>query len=236
MRAILLPNTPNSLILNNNNHEKAKRVLQHVRGTSDAQAEFDDLIKASSVSKTIDHPFKKIIQRKYRPQLAMAVAIPMFAQLTGINVIIFYAPILFRTIGLHESSSLLSAVVIRVVMDKYGRRVLLLIGGIQMLATQITIGGLMTALLGDHGGLSKASAYLVLVLVCIYVSGFGLSWWPLGWLIPSEIYPLEIRSAGQKTKNVPIEKMGKVWKELWFWKRILRDHQEVDKGLIKYVN
>ncbi|XVF11230.1 hypothetical protein REPUB_Repub08aG0008400 [Reevesia pubescens] len=133
--AILLPDTPNSLT-QNNNHEKAKRVLQHIRGgTSDVQAELDDLVKASSVSETIDHPFKKIIHRKYRPQLAMTIAITMFAQLTGINVITFYAPILFRTIGLHESSSLLSAVVIRVVstscifvVDKYGRRVLFMIG------------------------------------------------------------------------------------------------------------
>ncbi|XVF08499.1 hypothetical protein REPUB_Repub07fG0008500 [Reevesia pubescens] len=287
--AIILPDTPNSLIQYTNNHEKAKRVLQRIRGTNDVQAELDDLIKASSISKTIKHPFKRIIQRQYRPQLVMAVAIPMFAQLTGINVITFYAPILFRTIGLHESSSLLSAVVIRVVstscifismfvVDKQGRRLLFMIGGIQMLATQVTIGGLMTALLGDHGGLSKESAYLVLVLICIYVSGFGLSWGPLGWLIPSEIFPLEIRSAGQsitvavsfffcfligqtflamlchlksgiffffggwvalmttfvyfllpETKNVPIEKMEKVWKEHWFWKRILGDDQVDDK-------
>ncbi|XWS51575.1 hypothetical protein CRYUN_Cryun12cG0188500 [Craigia yunnanensis] len=286
--AIILPDTPNSLIQDTNNPEKAKRVLQRIRGTSDVQAELDDLINASSKSKSVNNPFKKIIQRKYRPQLVMAVGIPFFAQMTGINVITFYAPILFRTIGLHESSSLLSAVVIRVVstscifismfvVDKHGRRVLFMIGGIQMLATQITIGGFMTALLGDHGGLSKASAYLVLVLICIYVSGFGLSWGPLGWLVPSEIYPLEIRSAGQsitvavsfffcflvgqtflamlchmksgiffffggwvavmttfvyfflpETKNVPIEKMEKVWKEHWFWKRIMGD-QEDDK-------
>ncbi|KAG4155342.1 hypothetical protein ERO13_D03G106300v2 [Gossypium hirsutum] len=206
--AIILPDTPNSLIQKDNNLEKATRVLQRIRGTNDVQRELDDLLKASSISKTTKDPFKKILQRKYRPQLVMAAAIPFFAQMTGINVITFYAPILFRTIGLRESSSLLSAVVIRCfnvgctfismfVVDKQGRRVLFMLGGIQMLATQVTIGGFMTALLGDHGGLSKASAYVVLVLICIYISGFGLSWGPLGWLVPSEIYPLEIRSAGQ---------------------------------------
>ncbi|XVE63864.1 hypothetical protein DITRI_Ditri07aG0055400 [Diplodiscus trichospermus] len=287
--AIILPDTPNSLIQNTNNHEKAKRVLQRLRGTTDVQAEFDDLIKASSISKTINHPFRKIIQRKYRPQLVMAAAIPCFAQMTGINVITFYAPILFRTIGLKESASLLSTVVIRVfstscifvamfAVDKYGRRVLFMIGGIMMLATQLTIGGLLTALFGDHGTLSKVSAYIVLVLICIYVCGFGLSWGPLGWLVPSEIFPLEIRSAGQsitvavgllfaflvgqtflvmlchmksgiffffggwvaamtlfvylllpETKNVPIEKMEKVWKEHWFWKNIVSDQVDDEK-------
>ncbi|OMO98217.1 Sugar/inositol transporter [Corchorus olitorius] len=206
--AIILPETPSSLLQNTNDHDKAKRLLQRIRGTDDVQLELDDLIEASSKAKISDNPFKKIVQRNYRPQMVMAVAIPFFQQMTGINVIAFYAPLLFRTIGLQESASLLSAVLIRIVstscvvismflVDKHGRRVLFMIGGVQMLATQVMIGVLMAALLGDHGGLSKASAYLTLVLVCIYITGFALSWGPLGWLVPSEIYPLEIRSAGQ---------------------------------------
>ncbi|KAF3782559.1 Hexose carrier protein [Nymphaea thermarum] len=59
------------------------------------------------------------------------------------------------------------------------------------------VGAIMAEKLGDHGALSKADSYLVLVLIGIYVSGFGISWGPLGWLVPSEIYPLEIRSASQ---------------------------------------
>ncbi|XP_021287305.1 hexose carrier protein HEX6-like [Herrania umbratica] len=284
--ALLLPETPNSLIQNSNNHQKVKSVLQRIRGTADVQAELDDLIKASSISKTTNHPFQKIIQRKYRPQLVMAIALPFFQQVTGINVITFYAPILFRTIGQGESASLMSAVVTGLVgttatfismlaVDKLGRRALFMIGGIQMLVTQIIIGGIMAALLGDHGGLSKGYAYLVLALICVYVAGFAWSWGPLGWLVPSEIFPLEIRSAGQsitvavgflftfiiaqtflsmlchfksgiffffggwvvlmtafvyfflpETKNVPIEQMENVWREHWFWKRIVGEVDE----------
>ncbi|MBA0703627.1 hypothetical protein Golax_015938 [Gossypium laxum] len=206
--AILLPETPNSLIQNSSNPDKAKIVLQRIRGTTDVQAEIDDIIKASSISKTINRPFQKIIQRKYRPQLVMAIAIPFFQQVTGINVITFYAPILFRTIGQGESASLMSAVVTglvgttatfisALVVDKLGRKTLFMIGGIQMFVTQITIGVIMAILLVDHGGLSKGYAYLVLALICVYVAGFAWSWGPLGWLVPSEIFPLEIRSAGQ---------------------------------------
>ena len=52
---------------------------------------------------------------------------------------------------------------------------------------------------GVHGTehISKANAILVLVLLCIYAAGFGWSWGPLSWLIPSEIFPLKIRPAGQ---------------------------------------
>ena len=66
-----------------------------------------------------------------------------------------------------------------------------------MFMAQTMVGGVMAMELGDHGGVSKGYAYLVLVLIGVYVAGFGWSWGPLGWLVPSEIFPLEIRSAGQ---------------------------------------
>lgn len=206
--ALFLPETPNSLIQRVHDQGKAMQMLQKVRGTSDVQAEIDDLIKASELSKTTKHPFKKLMLRKYRPQLVMSIAIPFFQQVTGINVISFYAPVLFLTIGLGESASLLSAVVTGLVgtsatllslliVDKLGRKVLFKIGGIQMFISQMLIGGIMAAKLGDFGGMSKGYGISVMILICIYVAGFGLSWGPLGWLVTSEIFPLEIRSAAQ---------------------------------------
>ncbi|ESR34846.1 MFS domain-containing protein [Citrus sinensis] len=207
--ALFLPETPNSIIQRSNDLQRAKQMLQRIRGTDDVEAEFDDLIKASSIAKTVNHPFKKIIQRKYRPQLVMAILIPFFLQVTGINVIGFYAPVLFRTIKLSESTSLLmsavvtggigtlSTIISMILVDKLGRKVLFLVGGIQMLAAQVMIGSIMENQLGDQGGFSKGNAYLILVLICVYVAGFAVSWGPLGFLVPSEIFPLEIRSAGQ---------------------------------------
>ncbi|KAL8192807.1 hypothetical protein R6Q57_027255 [Mikania cordata] len=205
---LFLPETPNSLIQHSKDPDKAKQMLQKIRGTDDIQAEFNDLAVASEISKAIEHPFKNILKKKYRPQLVMAIVIPFFQQVTGINVIAFYAPILFRTIGFGESASLMSAVVTGLVglsmtfmslliVDKLGRRTIFMIGGVQMLISQMLVGSIMAVKLGDHGGLSKGYGYLVLILICSYVAGFGLSWGPLGWLIPSEIFPMEIRSAGQ---------------------------------------
>ncbi|KAB2598485.1 hexose carrier protein HEX6-like [Pyrus ussuriensis x Pyrus communis] len=59
-------------------HQTAKQMLQRIRGVDDVQAELDDLINANNISKNIKHPFKKILERKYRPQLVMAIAIPFF--------------------------------------------------------------------------------------------------------------------------------------------------------------
>lgn len=50
---------------------------------------------------------------------------------------------------------------------------------------------------GEPGELPKWYAIVVVLFICIYVAGFAWSWGPLGWLVPSEIFPLEIRSAAQ---------------------------------------
>lgn len=50
---------------------------------------------------------------------------------------------------------------------------------------------------GEPGDLPKWYAIVVVLFICIYVAGFAWSWGPLGWLVPSEIFPLEIRSAAQ---------------------------------------
>ena len=50
---------------------------------------------------------------------------------------------------------------------------------------------------GTEGELSKGYSILVVIVVCLFVLAFGWSWGPLGWTVPSEIFPLETRSAGQ---------------------------------------
>ncbi|KAL4178647.1 hypothetical protein AMTRI_Chr13g83320 [Amborella trichopoda] len=207
--SLLLPDTPNSLIEREASHNKAKMMLQRIRGTTNIHDEFEDLIQASKISKSISHPFKDLLKKRYRPQLVMSIAIPFFQQVTGINVISFYAPLLFRTIGFGESASLMSAVVTGLVgtistfismltVDRFGRRTLFLVGGAQMFVAQMIVGGVIGAKLGDHGeGLSTDWSYFVLVMIGFYVAGFAWSWGPLGWLVPSEIFPLEIRSACQ---------------------------------------
>ncbi|ONK65960.1 uncharacterized protein A4U43_C06F2750 [Asparagus officinalis] len=208
--ALFLPDTPNSLI-ERGYDEKAKLQLQRIRGTSDIKAEFEDLVAASQEAKMVQHPWRNILKRKHRPQLIMSIMIPSFQQLTGINVIMFYAPVLFKTIGFGDDASLISSVVSGVVnvfatfvsigtVDRFGRRVLLLEGGLQMIASQLLVGIMVMKKFGTTGiadDLTKNYAMGLVVLICVFVSAFAWSWGPLGWLIPSEIFPLEIRSAGQ---------------------------------------
>ncbi|KAJ6292455.1 hypothetical protein OIU78_024598 [Salix suchowensis] len=208
--SLILPDTPNSLI-ERGQHDEAREKLKRVRGVDDVDEEFSDLVAASEASMKVEHPWRNLLQRKYRPHVTMAVMIPFFQQLTGINVIMFYAPVLFNTIGFGNDASLMAAVITGIVnvlatmvsiygVDKWGRRFLFLEGGSQMLICQAVIAACIGAKFGidgNPGELPKWYAAVVVLFFCIYVSGFSWSWGPLGWLVPSEIFPLEIRSAAQ---------------------------------------
>ena len=145
--SLVLPDTPNSMI-ERGDREKAKAQLQRIRGIDNVDEEFNDLVAASESSSQVEHPWRNLLQRKYRPHLTMAVLIPFFQQLTGINVIMFYAPVLFSSIGFKDDAALMSAVITGVVnvvatcvsiygVDKWGRRALFLEGGVQMLICQV---------------------------------------------------------------------------------------------------
>ncbi|KAK6932478.1 Major facilitator, sugar transporter-like [Dillenia turbinata] len=208
--SLLLTDTPNSMI-ERGQFEGAKKKLIKIRGVDNVDEEYEDLVAASEASKKVEHPWRNLLQTKYRPHLTMAILIPFFQQLTGINVIMFYAPVLFKTIGFGSDASLMSAVITGLVnvlatlvsiygVDKWGRRFLFLEGGIQMLICQIAVAAFIGAKFGvngEPGELPKWYAVVVVLFICIYVAGFAWSWGPLGWLVPSEIFPLEIRSAAQ---------------------------------------
>ncbi|CAN6172401.1 unnamed protein product [Urochloa humidicola] len=283
--AVFLPETPSSLVQRGKDPRDVARLLRRIRGAGvDVSDELDGIVAAHAAAgeEERDGLRRLLFERRYRPQLVMAVAIPFFQQVTGINAIAFYAPVLLRSIGMGESASLLSAVVTGVVgvastfasmiaVDRFGRRTLFLAGGPQMLASQVLIGAIMAAELHDSGGgMSKAWAVVLILLIAVYVAGFGWSWGPLGWLVPSEIFPLEVRAAGQgvtvavsfafivviaqaflsmlchmragiffffaawlavmtafvylllpETKGVPIEEVARVWREHWFWSRVV---------------
>lgn len=208
--SICLPDSPNSLVTRGR-HEEARKELVKIRGTDDVDAEFRDIVAASEASAKVKHPWKTLQERKYRPQLVFAILIPFFQQFTGLNVITFYAPILFRTIGFGSQASLMSAAIIGsfkpvstlvsiFVVDKFGRRALFLEGGAQMLICQIIMTVAIAVTFGTSGNPGKLPhwyAITIVGIICVYVSGYAWSWGPLGWLVPSEIQPLEIRSACQ---------------------------------------
>ncbi|KAL3651593.1 Transcription factor stp1 [Castilleja foliolosa] len=211
--SLSLPETPNSLI-ERGNLDKAHEHLKIFRGSTDVNQELRDLVSAREASLKIKHSWQDLFRREYRPYLTMAIAIPFFQQLTGINVIMFYAPVLYEMVGFGSRSSLIaaavtgsvnfSATVVSIFGEvKWGRRVLFIEGGIQMLICQIVVSILIGVKFGvDRNPVELPEWYALVVVffICIYVAGFAWSWGPLDWLLPGEIFPLEIKSAAQNLK------------------------------------
>ncbi|MFS7917492.1 putative major facilitator, sugar transporter, MFS transporter superfamily [Helianthus anomalus] len=152
------------------------------------------MIDASELANSVKHPFRNILKKRNRPQLVMAIIMPMFEILTGISSILFYAHVRFQSMGFKGNASLYSSALTRAVLC---RRVLLIGGGIQMIICQVIVGIILGLKFGKYKELSETDSIVVVVVICLFVVAFGWSWGTLGWTMPSEIFALETRSAGQ---------------------------------------
>ncbi|KAG6543972.1 hypothetical protein Mapa_014596 [Marchantia paleacea] len=218
MGGIFLPDTPAST-LQRGYPEKAREILERIRGTPDVDLEFKDITEAVQKAHTVTFDFRALMQRRYRPQMIVGVCIPFFFQMTGANAVSFYAPVFFRSMGFGAKSSLYSNAIIGGVkvmsaalairfIDRWGRKNLLYEGGVQMFLSLITIGALLQYHLDLHDPPSRNVAIGVVVVFCIYVSGFTWSWSSLAMVIPGEIFPLEIRTAAMSLNGLCLYILG----------------------------
>lgn len=168
-----------------------------------AETEFF-LIKNSILEERIRIPKRerswRHMLRHYRLRVFIACSALAFAQFNGINIISYYAPMVFEEAGFNDSKALLmtgvnalvyllSTVAPWFLVDRWGRKPILMSGGLSM--------GACLALIALVLWLDVLSTpLLVALLVIIYNASFGYSWGPLGFLIPPEVYPLAVRSKG----------------------------------------
>ena len=125
----------------------------------------------------------------------VGVALSVFQQLVGINTVLYYGPTIFASMGYQMDAAFLGIVVacivnlmftmvVLLIVDKVGRKPLLLFGGIIMAISMLTLGSLF------H---SQNTGLLGLVAICFYLAGFAISFGPVVWIMLSEIYPAPIR-------------------------------------------
>lgn len=176
--------------------EEARGVLEGV-GAENIESELEDIMRSLKE----EHGTTRLMQRKYAFVIMLATMFAFFAQMSGINVIMYYAPMIFEKAGASTSSAMLQAIAVGVtnliftilamfLIDKLGRRPLLMIGAVGMF---ISLAG--AALHYYDGNLVSDTAMVVSVLG--FVAFFAFSQGAVIWVFLSEIFPNRIRSKGQ---------------------------------------
>jgi sugar porter (SP) family MFS transporter len=146
---------------------------------------------------------RELLSPRLRGALTLGVLLAVFQQVTGINTVIYYAPTLLSGVGLGASAALLANVVNGVVnvgmtivaiwlLDRVGRRTLLISGTSGMAVALLTI-GLVFAVGGTK--LTGAGAYVAIVALFFYTGSFAIGLGPVFWLLISEIYPVRVRAS-----------------------------------------
>src|SRR5581483_6032032 len=178
-------------------HEPARAVLQRIRGGEDVAAELDEI--AASLQQQ-EAGWAELLSAAVRPALVIGVALAVFQQVTGINTVIYYAPTILEMAGFQSATvSILATVGVGLVnvlmtvvaiwlLDRVGRRPLLLVGLVGMIASLV---GLGLAFRLMSGGASIG--VLATLLLMLYVGFFAISLGPIFWLLIAEIYPLKVR-------------------------------------------
>ncbi len=129
--------------------------------------------------------------------ILIGILLSVFQQFVGINVVLYYAGDIFRSIGAGNDSSLLQTIIVGVVnltftvvailtVDKFGRKPLMVFGGIAMGVSMLALG--LTFYLDKMG-------LLTLIFMLTYTAAFAMSWGPVTWVLLSEIFPNSIKGA-----------------------------------------
>jgi hypothetical protein len=138
--------------------------------------------------------------RRYSKRVFIAMSAQALAQLNGINVISYYAPLVFEEAGWYGRDAILmtgingitylaSTVPPWYIVDRLGRRFILLSGALAMLFSLSAMSYFLYIKI-------SLTPRLVVICVMIYNAAFGYSWGPIPWLYPPEILPLSIRAKG----------------------------------------
>jgi MFS transporter, SP family, sugar:H+ symporter len=204
-----IPESPRYLVAAGRNDEAAEVLARFSSRDSAAVAVAD-------IQRTLDRShrpsFRDLWDRtagRLHPIVWVGLAIAAFQQLVGINVVFYYGEVLWRAAGFSESDALkinliggtinvLSTFVAIALIDRIGRRPLLLIGSVGMSLTL----GLMAVLfsraeIGGDGNLllSSAEGTTALIAANLYIVAFGISWGPVMWVLLGEMFPNQIRGA-----------------------------------------
>jgi sugar porter (SP) family MFS transporter len=191
-----VPNSPRWLVMKGK-YEAAQNVLLQLLGSKEAATQTLAEVKAHSLEGKISR--EVLFQKKYYRPLMLAFFIAFFNQLSGINFVLYYAPVILEKSGFASSDSLLSSVSIGAVnliftmiglalIDRSGRRSLMYIGS---LAYIIGLGMIAYAFY------TEAEPLFSLIFILVFIAGHAVGQGAVIWVFIAEIFPNSIRGKGQ---------------------------------------
>lgn len=195
----------NRWLLDNDHDEEGIVVIANLYGKGDihndkARQEYREIKMNVLLQRQEGERSYRDMFRRYYRRVFIAMSAQALAQLNGINVISYYAPLVFESAGwvgrdailmtgINSLTYLASTVPPWYLVDRWGRRPILLSGAVAMIISLAAISYFI--FIDIH-----LTPTLVVLFVMIYNAAFGASWGPIPWLYPPEILPLSIRAKG----------------------------------------
>lgn len=219
---IWFPESPRWLADKNKN-ERALTILADLHGHGDAnneyvKQEYAEIIETIRFEREeAAHSYAELFKPAVFKRVFLGVALQAWQQLTGMNIIMFYVVYLFNQAGVVGQDATLRAsgisYVVNVVatipailyVDRWGRRPTLIIGSFAMTVCLMIVGGVMGGVgtrvydpvtskhIYDFNG-NLAATNTIITFVYLFVACFAVSWGPVGWIYPAEIFPNRVRA------------------------------------------
>lgn len=183
--------------------DEAMDVLSNINGVETAKNILKDIQEALLEEKGT---LKELLTGRFKKAVLVGVGLAVFSQFQGINAIMYYAPEIFKEVGIPTHLAFLQTVIIGVIntiftfvailfVDKVGRKALLLGGGVGMGVSLLMIGLCFQF---------EWTGILLLIFIVTYTGCFAASFGPVTWVVMSEIFPLKMRGIAMSVATFAI--------------------------------
>lgn len=206
---LVIPESPRYLVASGKK-DKALAVLTKLMGSQEAQVKLAEI----DASLSADHHRPRLTdvlapKTVFRPIVWIGIGLASFQQLVGINIVFYYGAVMWQSAGFTENdallinvinggASILACFIATALIDRIGRKPLLLIGSIGMAATLGTLAVIFSTADVVNGTLSLTGSQgpIALVAAVLYSMLFNTSWGPVMWVMLGEMFPNQIRGSG----------------------------------------
>jgi len=186
-----VPESPRWLVMNNF-QEKGKGILQRIQSATQVEKTILDIKEGIGQS---SGSFKELLSKRLRKPLIIGIALSVFGQLTGVNIVVYYGPTILGDAGLNIGGALQYQVALGIInfvftvismfiVDRFGRRPLL-VGGMALVALMLFVTGVMFMI--------DAGAMGIVIVLGLYMAFVAVSICAVIWIITPEIFPNRIR-------------------------------------------